>query len=173
MLRRTRVQLEFIEQGEMHAAQENLSRNRSNTEIMKYFFLIIIMFLQIVSFAQKKKDNTIVLLDDVTLSKIKTILFQNGYSIENNDSLYINTTPQQVAKTAAIVKFLIARTETAIYIKGLVKPVVDIQFGETKVSNDFSIIYYGGMKGSILKDSWNELQRISLLLSDNIKYIQQ
>ncbi|CAN5576186.1 hypothetical protein BH10BAC2_BH10BAC2_10230 [soil metagenome] len=133
---------------------------------------ILFAFLLLLSFschAQKKGDNTFLFPPSVPIDRFKIVLFQNGYSIENNDTVYLSTDTKAVPKTSVIMKFIVAKTDTAIFLKGMVKPAVTLG----NFQADFSVAYFGGMKGSQVRDSWNEANRIALLIDSSVRYLKQ
>lgn len=131
-------------------------------------WLCLLLLIPFNSLAQKKGDN-IIILHNTNYKAIKSVLFQNNYIVENDDTSYINTASRQIPKTAAIVKLMFQITDTAVYLKGLLKPIITLVKGDY----DFMPVNFRGAKGSQMRDSWNELNRIALILSKEVVYKKQ
>jgi len=138
---------------------------------MKKYILFLLVIVSANAMAQKKGDNTII-LPYTSLSQIKNVLFQNGYST-NSDTVYIATSSKELAKAAMSVKLMILRTDTATFIKGMTKSTVSLYLSSVKYEDDFSQISFIGMKGSSYRKVWEEMDRIAKLLSSNLIYIKQ
>ncbi len=134
--------------------------------------LILLLFTPFFCFSQSKGDNTIN-LSYVEYDSVKFMLFKNGYNLNNNDSTYITTSPKTIKGTAIALKLLIYRTNNETFIKGLIKPVVSLELLGTKTDTEFSELYFGGGKNSPMRKTWNEMDRIAKLFSNNIGYLKQ
>lgn len=141
--------------------------------MLKYLFSIL-TFLSLESKGQTKKDNTILISEKVTLAKIKSVFFANGYSLESNsDTLYLSTQSKELNNQSIAIKLLIAKTDSVTYIKGQWKPTLSLSIGGVKTENDFSQLDFSGSKNSPYRKAWNEMVRLATLLSDKISYIKQ
>lgn len=141
--------------------------------MLKYLFFILTL-ISLKSEGQIKKDNTIVISEIVTLSKIKSVLFANGYTLESNsDTLYLSTQSKELNNQSIAIKLLIAKTDSVTYIKGQWKPTLSLSIGGVKTESDFSQLDFSGAKNSPYRKAWNEMTRIAILLSDKISYIKQ
>lgn len=127
---------------------------------MKY----LLLFICLPVFAQSKKDNTITIPCFVPLDKIKTVLFQNGYVAEGDTSFLI-TNPKELTLYSESVKILIHRTDSNVSLRGLFKAKLLIE--------DFSPVEFFGAKKSIVREAWDELDKIAKQLSENIIYSKQ
>lgn len=140
---------------------------------MKYLFAILII-ISLQTKAQIKKDNTIVISEAVSLSKLKNVLFMNGYALEAlTDTLYLSTQAKELPKESIAIKLLIAKADTITFIKGLWKSTLSISIAGVKTESEFSQLDFGGVKNSPYRKAWNEVNRIATLLSDKITYIKQ
>ncbi len=57
------------------------------------FLLICILFF---ASAHKKKDNAIIIHENISTEKIRDILFNSGYDINKSDSNYLSTEAKQI-----------------------------------------------------------------------------
>ena len=137
---------------------------------MKGFFLLkIILLLLLPNFvsAQKNHDNSIVISHFISSSKIKNVLFQQGWTFEQNtDTAFLFTKEKQI--TAAFrnqMKLSFFITDSSVYIKGTFKFTDDkMEFTEIKYAPPFK-------KGKQL--DWDEMNRIAKLFSASVYYIRQ
>lgn len=141
--------------------------------------ILLILFLSFSAyykvFAQNKKDNTIVVAENISIAKIKSILFSQAYIVESNsDTSFMTTQGKELKKSSISLKILIAKSDSTTYLKALLKPTYSISIGGIESQAEYSELYYGGMKGSDLRKGWEELERIASLLSSKPKkYIKQ
>lgn len=140
---------------------------------MKRMLLIISVLFATNCIAQTKKDNTIILPGFIETSKIKGVLFQNGYSIISDDSSYISTSSKEINKVSMSVKLMILKTDTATFIKGLTKSTVNIKIFGSELESDYAQLSFMGMKGSPYRRAWEEMDKIAKLISPNVGYIKQ
>ena len=137
---------------------------------MKGFFLLeIILLLLFPSFiyAQKKHDNSIVIPHFISASKIKSVLFQQGWTFEQStDTAFLFTKEKQI--TAVFqnqMKLSFFINDSSVYIKGTFKFTDDkMEFTEIKYAPPFK-------KGKQL--DWDEMNRIAKLFSASVYYIRQ
>lgn len=140
---------------------------------MKYsYFLLLVVSLQ--SIGQVKKDNTIIIKEVLPLSKIKAVLFSNGYILEPSaDTVYLSTQGKEMRKESIAIKILIAKGDSVTLIKGLYKPTISLSLGLVSSESDYSQLDFSGGKGSPYRKAWNEMNRIALLFSENISYTKE
>ena len=129
------------------------------------------MTLPALAFSQNKKDNAIIIHENIPTEKINDILFSNGYIVSKSDSNFITTEAKEIKGVS--IKFAISRKDSIMILKGWQKPLMSIQIYGVKSEYDFDVIYFAGMKGSILRNSWNEFDRMAKEISDKIEYTKQ
>lgn len=137
---------------------------------MKKIFSIIFL-IPILSFAQQKKDNAIVIHEAIAIEKIKSVLFSSGYLINNSDLGFISTDARELS--VFNLKIGVLRTDSTVTIKGWIQYLATIQFAGTKAQDTYTLLYYAGVNGSYYKTAWNELDKIAKLLSEKIEYVKQ
>jgi hypothetical protein len=137
---------------------------------MKTTFIILIC-LPFFATAQNKKDNAIIIHENLSPQKITEVLFENGYSLNKTDSNFISTDTRQTKSIS--IKMSLQKRDSTWILKGWGKLTVEVNLGLATTYSDYEVIYYGGMKGSALRESWNELDKIATALSDKIEYIKQ
>lgn len=131
--------------------------------------LILLLLIPVFGYSQKKGDNQIV-ISSQNYNKIKLVLFQNGYTLQNNDTVYLTTTSKELKKVSIALKFMILRSDSNTIIRGMIKPTISLQFYGTKTESDFEPLVYKGAKGSPIRKAWEEMERIAQLLSNQIMY---
>ncbi len=139
---------------------------------MKHFALLSLVLICSVCMAQKKLDNTIVVDTIRTIKEIKQILFNNGYTVEGNDTSFFVTTPKQM-KTASVLRLMFARTDTTIIIKGQYKLQVELVLFNTPIKNDFEPVEYRLSKQNLNYEYFMEMIKIAKLLGNKITYLKQ
>lgn len=131
---------------------------------------LVLVLLINTAFAQDKKDNVII-AGPVPYNIIKSSLFQNGYTFENNDTTYITTTSKELSKGNMSVKFMFIRSDSNTVISALGRYTIAIVVGGISTApSDFERIDYRGMKGSPIKLAWAEMDRIAKLISPIVTY---
>lgn len=137
--------------------------------------IIILAMLLIPGYmqAQKKGDNTIMIPRDVSMTQIKTVLFKAGYALIGEDTIFINTAEKQVPKSSILLKIMMARIDSVTYIKAQSRVSSTITVFGATVQDDYATLEFSGMKGSPVRDAWNEMDRIAKLISPEVSYIKQ
>lgn len=135
---------------------------------MKILLIIFLLPSVAVSFAQKKKDNVIIITGFIHAAKIKDVLFRNGYAINNSDTSYFTTEAKAHPTAGTTIKLIILKTDTITYVKGLNRLT-----GRYFANDDFEQLYLGGMKGSFQRVAWDEMDKIAKQMSPNITYAKQ
>lgn len=136
---------------------------------MKKTIFFLLLITPIISFSQKKLDNTIIIHEVLPAQKIKSILFLNGYTFNNTDTIYINTEQKLINGGAMAIKLSIAIMDSVIYIKGFCRATAENFFGKDE---DFKIVDYSKLFGKTLP-TWKEVDKIAKELSDKITYTKQ
>lgn len=80
--------------------------------------ILLLTYFHDFSFAQKKKDNTIIVHGFVSYNQLRGALFDEGYIPTNSDSLFISTNYKPLGYLGE-VSFLIKKTDSTLTIKGL------------------------------------------------------
>lgn len=124
--------------------------------------------------AQEKKDTKIVVQNDsANFNMILKILYWESYIVEQKDSVngFIATKERAIQKDGSIsiiIKLFIQNG--FVTLTGEVASNVTINFTYAKTERSFQNIYYGGMKGSPLRNAWNEMDRIAHMMGRNVRY---
>lgn len=130
--------------------------------------VLLFILIPTISVAQKKGD-TKVILDSVGLDKVTLALFENGYSVDTKDEKLklIATKTKDVGSLGVRVRIM--QKGSTIILSG---EVVDRAAMIVISSNEpiYSVIQYGGMKGSTRRDSWNELVKLAKEIGPIIRY---
>src|SRR5690349_920358 len=127
---------------------------------MKYFLFVIASMLGDGVKGQTKLDNTLIVRDFVSMSKIKEVLFNNGYSVEGADTNYFSSSVKAVKNSYVAVKMLFYKTDTSLTIKGLYKTSGVIFLGAELMPDLEPIKYVKSQKGTTMQ-SWNEVDKIA------------
>ncbi len=122
--------------------------------------------------AQKKGDNTIIIDTVRTISDIKLVLFNNGYNVENSDTLFLTTTAKQM-KTTSVLRLMIARVNNNIIIKGQRKLQVELVLFGTTIKEDFMPVEYSKSKNNLNHEWFEEMNKIANGLGGKITYLKQ
>ena len=134
---------------------------------------LILLLLVNTVFAQEKKDNAII-AGPVSYNTIKSTMFDNGYTLENNDTTYISTTSKEIPKGNMSVKFMIKRLDSNTVITALGRYTIEINIGGISTGPaDYERVDFRGMKGGPLKLAWAEMDRIAKLLSPLVTYAKR
>lgn len=139
-------------------------------------FMILALLIPALSYAQQKKDSKIIVKVSDTTSLYNNIirqLYQRGYIVEQKDEQngFIATKEKTLpndATTSVIIKAIVDSGN--ITLTGEVADNVTMSIGGAKLQRRFTPIYYGGMKGSSLRNSWNELNAIASQFGREITY---
>ena len=130
--------------------------------------IFLLLFIPVGIKAQKKLDNTIVVDTVRTIKEIKQILFNNGFTVEGSDTSFFVTTPKSM-KTAAVIRLMIARTDTSIIIKGQYKLQVEL----FDIKNEYETIEYRLSKQNLNNAWFGEMNNIAKLFGSKITYLKQ
>lgn len=139
---------------------------------MKTTIALLIMLIPIFGIAQHKKDNVII-VPKTGFSIVKTILFREGYTLLNTDTVLLVTSEKVVPDNNAAIRFMIEMKDSTIEIKGNFKMPILNGMNLIYTGVPYDDVYYGGMKGSAIRNSWNEMDRIAKLISPNVVYIKK
>ncbi len=139
---------------------------------MKFIALSSLLLFCLLTKAQKKLDNTIIVDTIRTIKEIKQILFNNGYTVEGSDTSFFLTTPKQM-KSASVLRLMFARTDTSIIIKGQYKLQVEMVLFNTPIKNDFEPVEYRLSKQNLNYEYFGEMSKVAKLLGTKITYLKQ
>jgi hypothetical protein len=94
----------------------------------------------------------------------------SGYGIQNKDiaSGIINSTERGPKGTNVTVKIVGIVSDSTIILRGQFKYNIAFSLGGVSSVPSYEDIRYGGMKGSPLRDAWNELDRIAAKIGNSI-----
>jgi hypothetical protein len=106
-------------------------------------FLFSLFLVPFATLCQIKKDNTLI-GPPVPFNVLKDVLFQNGYNLSNDDTIYITTKSKELKKYPVSIKFMILRTDSNTVVTGL--------FSSNPA--DFSPLNYGSIRGSAYRREW-------------------
>jgi hypothetical protein len=127
--------------------------------------LMALLLLPILSFAQSKGDTKIIVTTDSTglFNKVAMILYESGYSLAQKDeALKFMASNEKILRWANVkVNALVKGNE--VILSGVFDPVVS-------VITDPEPIVYRGMKGSIYRTTFAELQAIADKIGGQIRY---
>jgi len=133
---------------------------------------LLLLLIPAFCFSQNKGDNAIS-VPYASYNSIKSTLFNNGYTLINNDTVYLATSSKQVPNSAIALKMIIFRSDSLTYVKGLIKPTVTLQLYGTNVDADFTDLTFKGSKNSPIRKVWNEMDKIAKQISPNVEYLNQ
>lgn len=141
---------------------------------MKTLFFICLFLVCTLCHAQEKKDTKIIVTVTDTSSlfnRVITGLFEKGFTIVQKDrDLGLIATEERPIKNSASIKLKAQIKDSTISFFGEVANDVTISLGGVKMERTFERIYYGGMKGSDLRNAWNEMLSIAKQFGTEIKY---
>ena len=89
--------------------------------------------------------------------------------VDNQDTAFITTTAKQT-QYAATMKLFIARLDSQIIIKGQRKVSVDFEFLGNTIKEEFEPVRYVKGKENLERHCWDELNKISSLISPRLTY---
>jgi hypothetical protein len=134
--------------------------------------LLIIIVVPVLGLAQNKNDNTIV-LPVVSFNTIKSVLFDNGYSLLNEDTIFITSTSKETKLLPFSLRFMINRSGQQTYLKALYRKTIDISLMGETTNPDFTELDFSGMKNSPYRRAWDEVDRIAKQISTNVSYTKR
>lgn len=142
----------------------------SKTTIMRIGFFLTLLYLGMSVSAQTKKDTKItVRVQDTTgvFNKITMLLYERGYNIQRKDEALkvISTDEKSWGSASAKYRFIIK--DSSVVISGDVASNISLALG---VDRHFQPIFFGGMKGSDLRTSWNEMLALAKKIGEDISY---
>ena len=142
---------------------------------MKYQLLLPFLLLSTGLFAQAKNDSKIIVVpaDTVNLfDKLITLLYKEGYTVKTEDKtrgvlITEERTLNAYYNPKVRLRLFMGSTVT---ITGEVDANVDFSTGFAKLKSAFEPIVFKGMKGSILRNAWNEMDRMAKLIGEQRSY---
>lgn len=136
----------------LHSKDKTFMNNKNYLARVKKLIYFLVLLYGPGAFCQSKFDNSILIIGKIPYSKIREAFFKNGFVPENADTSYIITNAKELRKWPASLKIIVARNDSSILLKGLLKG---------SFSSEFSELVYRGKKGSQIMDSWSELEKIA------------
>src|SRR4051812_38231379 len=124
------------------------------------FIIAYLLLAPALVFTQTKGDNTIVIPKIIATSELKTVLFKAGYSVIGADTMFLNTLEKEVPKTTVTMRIMVARIDSATYLKGQWKGSVVMKLFGVESENNFESVVFRGMKNSLYRQAWDELDRV-------------
>lgn len=134
--------------------------------------LAVVVMFPVFSNAQYKGDNTIIIDTSISANDLKSILFQKGFMAENQDSVFIITSPKQITG-AVIMKLFINRSETKVVLKGEFKITVEGELWGTTIKQAFQPVMFVKSKQNLNYPCWAEMNNIASLIGSKITYLKQ
>jgi hypothetical protein len=137
---------------------------------MKTVLLSLFLTSTLTSFSQKHETKIIVTVTDTSgvIKKVVDVLNERGYTVDQQSDKFVSTKERTVSK---------AKEPAEIKIKAFLKDSVLIFSGEFKVNITFMgtppsfwDIENRGVKGSVFKITWSEMEDIAKQFGDNIVY---
>lgn len=124
--------------------------------------------------AQTKKDSKIIVTVADTANLFNTVvskLFEKGFTIlQKDESLGLIATGEKSIKSAASIKLKAIVKDSTITLFGEVANDVTVEIWGAKLERTFAQIYFGGMKGSDMRNGWNEMDSIAHEFGNKISY---
>lgn len=143
---------------------------------MKPILFCLFLICTFAASSQEKKDTKIIVsLEDTTdvLNKITKRLYQQDYVVDKKDTEngYISTKEKALKKdasTSVFLKFFVDGNR--LIISGEVASNVTLSLGGAKAERTFVPIGFYGMKGSSMKNAWNEMESIAKQFGNKITF---
>ncbi|KIA92901.1 hypothetical protein OA93_22770 [Flavobacterium sp. KMS] len=142
-----------------------------STLLLSLFFVIQLTFAQstLIQDPPKKTWKILVKNNKTAEENFKMIgqtLIENNYSIEKKDKefLFIQTSPKNLQKLNASYFLNFTFKDNLIILSGMSKMNISINFGSITTESNYEKIINKGMRGSIMKESFNEMLQFATLL---------
>jgi len=130
-----------------------------------FFLILLINCLLNVSFAQKKKDNTIIVHGFVSYNQLRNVLFEEGYIPTNSDSLFISTNYKPLGYLGE-VSFLIKKTDSTLTLKGLLNAkLAGFEYKGEPLENI-------GEKGTVYRVGFTTMNKIATSFGLPVTYLR-
>lgn len=143
---------------------------------MKIIFILALSVCALLAHAQKppKKSSKIVVSADTAgvFNKIVLSLYDLGYTIESRDDVnkFVLSGEKEFGSYSIKMKALVK--DSSIVFSGFMASNVSISIYGAKTERAFGSVYFGGMKGSPLRDAWEKLENFALSFGATISYGQ-
>ncbi|WP_281631226.1 hypothetical protein [Flavobacterium luteolum] len=137
---------------------------------------IVFLFITQISFSQNnsidnppKKTWKILIKNDKSAEENFTLvgrtILENDFQIEkkDNDFLSIQTSPKNLEKLNAIYYLNFVIKDSLIILTGMSKLNISINLGGITSESSYEKIINRGMRGSVFKESFNEMLKFSTL----------
>jgi hypothetical protein len=138
--------------------------------------LLILLLLPAVTFAQNKKDTKIIVTvaDTANLfNRIAKMFYQRGYSLTQKDEVngFLATDGKEV-QYLGLSRYRALIQDSTVTLTGEIafNSYSNKVISGTDVNNEYSPVSFSGMKGSLIRKSWDEMQEIAKLIGEKITY---
>ncbi len=136
--------------------------------------LVCLLFLSTFCIAQQKGDNTIV-LPNVSVDSVYKVLARNGYVIIVSNKYQVVTDLAPLKKNNSIkVKLSFYIADSTIELSGKTNDVFSASLkGHNNSDLELVTIDNHGSKKSLMREVWNEMNRIALEISSGVIYTKK
>jgi hypothetical protein len=121
-----------------------------------------LLILPLLMFGQNKKDTKIIVPADTVniLNKLVSEFYDKGFSIERRDDQvkFVETTEKNIGHYCSL-KLRAQVKDSVIVFTGLIAVNYNL-FGPPS-ARTFDPLYYGGMKGSDMRKSWELMEEVA------------
>lgn len=133
---------------------------------MRSIIIIGLFLIPALAFSQQKKDTKITTTAKDTgnlFNRVAMTLIDNGFPIEQKDKDlgYIQTGERKIEKAEGSSKIRAVIKDSIITFTSTFAINVEITLSGVKSSRVFEPVYYGGMKGSMIRRAWEIMDEIA------------
>ena len=109
---------------------------------------------------------------DANFKLVMNALIEMGYEVANTEREFglITTGTKQIPKMGGVYYLSIVAKDKKVLITGQLRMNGGIAVGGIITTDDFSPIYNGGLKGSGLRRSFEEMEKVARSISPSITY---
>lgn len=133
--------------------------------------LFLIAFIPALSFAQEKGDNAILIsANEITEEKIMSALLSSGYPVDKSAKDYFTTQPVK-KKGSSSIKFSVYRKDSSSYIMQGWFNITNLYYYGS--GGGFQQITFKGLKGSAMKQAWQEMDLVAKKINEAVTYTRQ
>ncbi|UEG50272.1 hypothetical protein LK994_02135 [Ferruginibacter lapsinanis] len=133
--------------------------------------LFILLFFPLITVAQKKNDNTIVVKKVVDIDTLKQILSDRFQKISYVDGKVLHTINYRKRSNYSEMSFVITFTDSFTLVRGyFTKGVENTEFGNSS-STKFEPIEFAGRVGWKAR-LWDEVESFAKAISSDLTYIK-
>jgi hypothetical protein len=136
--------------------------------------IVACLMLSLTTQAQppKRASKIIVAPSDtsVLLNRIALALIDKGFEIDRKDSELktVTTKERSMQKGAAQTKIQAHINDTAVIFTSTLCVQLELNISGTIIKPTFDPVTYSGMKGSYMREAWNELEEIARKFGEKI-----